>query len=78
MIGGGPIAFRGTLDFTGPGLMMDGRLSCPSCHRQQARGGVHMVHMQVMEAPDIRWSVLAEAPGTITPRRDSRKRLFRS
>ena len=75
---GGAIAYRGSLEFTGPGLMMDGRPSCASFHRQQARGGVHMVHMQVMEAKDIRWSVLAEAPGTITPRRVSRKRLFRS
>lgn len=53
------------MEFTGPGLMMDGRPSCESFHRQQARGGVHMVYMQGLEAPDIRWSVLAEAQGPL-------------
>ncbi|MFQ5944445.1 MAG: SHOCT domain-containing protein [Anaerolineales bacterium] len=57
------ITYRGNLDFTGPGMMMDSRLSCASCHGQQARGGVHMMHMQVMDAPDIRWSVLAGEVG---------------
>ena len=53
------ITYRGGSAFLGPGMMMDTSLSCASCHGQNARGGVHMMHMQVMDAPDIRWSVLA-------------------
>jgi putative membrane protein len=57
------ITYRGGTDFIGPG-MMNTRLSCASCHGQDARGGVHMMHMRVMDAPDIRWSALAgEAEG---------------
>jgi cytochrome c oxidase subunit 2 len=41
------------------GMMMDGYLSCASCHGPDARGGTHVMHMEVMEAPDIRWSALA-------------------
>ena len=41
------------------GGMMGTNLRCASCHGQDARGGVHMMHMQVMDAPDIRWSALA-------------------
>lgn len=40
------------------GGMMGARLMCASCHGQDARGGVHMMHMQIMDAPDIRWSAL--------------------
>ena len=53
------ITYRGGSAFLGPGMMMDTSLRCASCHGQNARGGVHMMHMQVMDAPDIRWSVLA-------------------
>ena len=36
-----------------------GRLVCASCHGPDGRGGVHsMGMMQVMDAPDIRWSAL--------------------
>ena len=36
-----------------------GRLACASCHGTDGRGGVHsMGMMQVMDAKDIRWSVL--------------------
>ncbi|MEE9216343.1 MAG: SHOCT domain-containing protein [Anaerolineales bacterium] len=59
---GEPIAYRGGTGFIGPG-MMGTRLSCASCHGQEARGGVHMMRMQVMDAPDIRWSVLAGEVG---------------
>lgn len=43
------------------GMMMGGgSLTCASCHRPNGRGGVHsMTGMQTMNAPDIRWSVLA-------------------
>lgn len=40
------------------GMMMGGVLSCASCHGPDARGGRHVMHMEVMDAPDIRWSVL--------------------
>jgi hypothetical protein len=36
-----------------------GRLVCASCHGPDGRGGKHsMGMMQVMDAPDIRWSAL--------------------
>jgi hypothetical protein len=40
-------------------MMMGGRLACVSCHGPNGRGGRHtMGMMQVMDAKDIRWSVL--------------------
>ncbi len=41
------------------GMMMGSQLACVSCHGRDARGGVHIMMMQVMEAPDIRWLALA-------------------
>ncbi len=41
------------------GMMMGGRLACVSCHGINAEGGRHMMHMEIMDAPDIRWSALA-------------------
>lgn len=43
------------------GMMMGGGyLTCASCHGPGGRGGVHsMMGMQTMNAPDIRWEVLA-------------------
>ena len=32
---------------------------CFACHGPDARGGLHVMHMQTMDAPDIRWSALA-------------------
>ena len=57
---------RGTaITYTGGpasnGWMMGGggSLACASCHGTDGRGGVHsMGMMQVMDAADIRWSVL--------------------
>jgi mono/diheme cytochrome c family protein len=40
-------------------MMMGGNLACVSCHGTDARGGRHMMHMEIMDAPDIRWSALA-------------------
>jgi len=40
------------------GSMMGGRLACVSCHGEDGRGGLHWMHMQQMEAPDIRYSAL--------------------
>jgi hypothetical protein len=41
------------------GMMMGAYLTCASCHGADGRGGVHTMHMQVMDAPDIRYSALA-------------------
>lgn len=62
---------RGTeLDYSGylggpgrGGMMMAGRLSCASCHGTDARGGVHTMHMDLMDAPNIRWEALGEHGG---------------
>jgi len=44
----------------GGGMMMGSwGLACVSCHGGDGRGGVHVMHMLPMEAPDIRWSTLA-------------------
>lgn len=40
------------------GMMMGGALTCASCHGPTAQGGQHVMHMQVMDAPDVRWSAL--------------------
>jgi mono/diheme cytochrome c family protein len=53
---GTPITYTG-----GPvtGMMMGGGyLACASCHGPDGRGGLHRMHMQIMDAPDIRWSTL--------------------
>lgn len=41
------------------GMMMGQQLACASCHGTEGRGGVHWMHMQRMDAPDIRWETLA-------------------
>ncbi len=54
---GTPISYKG-----GPAtgmMMMGGNLTCVSCHGTDARGGKHVMHMQTMDAPDIRWSALS-------------------
>ncbi|HLF02742.1 MAG TPA: cytochrome c [Anaerolineales bacterium] len=52
-----------TITYTGgptSGMMMGGgHLVCASCHGPNGRGGQHIMHMQTMDAPDIRWSVLS-------------------
>lgn len=40
------------------GTMSSGSLSCASCHATDARGGTHRMHMDVMDAPNIRWVAL--------------------
>lgn len=42
------------------GMMTGGNLACVSCHGTDARGGKHKMHMDIMDAPDIRWSTLAD------------------
>jgi len=42
------------------GMMMGGgtNLACTSCHGTDGRGGIHTMHMDVMDAPDIRYVAL--------------------
>ncbi|MFO8035237.1 MAG: c-type cytochrome [Anaerolineales bacterium] len=42
-------------DFSG---MMSPPLTCASCHGPTGEGGRHVMHMEVMDAPDIRFSAL--------------------
>ncbi len=41
------------------GMMMDSQLSCASCHNSDGTGGEHVMHMQWMDAPDIRFAALS-------------------
>jgi hypothetical protein len=50
------ITYEGGPDFGG--MMMGAYLTCASCHGPEARGGLHRMHMQVMDAPDIRYLAL--------------------
>lgn len=45
------------------GMMMGGNLNCAACHGSDGRGGVHTMHMDVMDAPDIRYSALGDEAG---------------
>ncbi len=58
----------GRIDYRGGPLgggMMTGSwgLACASCHGADGRGGIHVMHMLPMDAPDIRWSTLAAEMG---------------
>jgi hypothetical protein len=50
---GDTITYQGGPNFGG--MMMGSYLTCASCHGPEARGGLHMMHMQIMDAPDIRY-----------------------
>lgn len=45
------------------GMMMGTYLTCASCHGPEGRGGLHPMHMQVMDAPDIRYVALSGETG---------------
>ena len=45
------------------GMMTGSFLTCASCHGPEARGGVHVMHMQTMGAPDIRYVALSSEEG---------------
>lgn len=53
---GGQISYQGGPAFGG--MMMGSYLTCASCHGPTARGGKHIMHMTVMDAPDIRIKAL--------------------
>lgn len=53
------IRYRGGPAFGG--MMMGSYLTCASCHGPEAQGGIHTMHMLVMEAPDIRYVALNSA-----------------
>jgi len=53
---GEPIPYEGGPAFGG--MMMQTPLACVSCHGPEGRGGRHTMHMQVMDAPDIRFATL--------------------
>lgn len=54
---GDRISYTGGPNFGG--MMMGTYLTCAACHGPEARGGEHVMHMQVMNAPDIRYSALS-------------------
>lgn len=51
------ISYSGGIPFGG-GMMMGSTLACVSCHGSDGRGGLHPMHMQVMDAPDITYDAL--------------------
>jgi mono/diheme cytochrome c family protein len=53
------IPYRGG-SFSGGMMMgMSNYLACVSCHGSDGRGGLHTMHMSVMDAPDIRYVALS-------------------
>jgi hypothetical protein len=44
----------------GGGMMMGDSLSCASCHGPDGRGGTQFLHMEVIDAPEIRFEALSE------------------
>jgi Cytochrome c len=57
---GGEISYTGGPNFGG--MMMGAYLTCASCHGLEGRGWLHQMHMEVMDAPDIRYSALNSMP----------------
>jgi cytochrome c553 len=55
-----PITYSGGPNFGG--MMMGNYLTCASCHGPEGYGGVHQMHMETMDAPDIRYSALNSMP----------------
>jgi len=41
------------------GMMGGSYLTCASCHGSDGRGGTHAMHMDVMDAPNIRYEALS-------------------
>lgn len=55
------IAYRG--EPRSGGMMMASSLACADCHGADGRGGPRMFHMQLIEAPDIRFVALVREGG---------------
>jgi hypothetical protein len=53
------IRYSGGQNFGGMMMGTGTNLACASCHGSDGRGGIHTMHMDVMDAPDIRYSALA-------------------
>lgn len=53
------IRYSGGQNFGGMMMGMGNNLACTSCHGSDGRGGTHTMHMEVMDAPDIRFSTLS-------------------
>lgn len=56
-IQGERIAYTGGPSFGG--MMMGYQVTCETCHGSNGRGGTHIMHMEVMDAPDIRFQALS-------------------
>lgn len=54
---GDRISYRGGPRFGG--MMMGSYLTCAACHGPEAGGGVHRMHMQLMDAPAITYTALS-------------------
>ena len=57
---GDQISYTGGPNFGG--MMMGTYLTCAACHGPEAKGGIHQMHMTVMDAPDIRYMALSTMP----------------
>ncbi len=55
--GGEHIRYSGGSSFGG--MMGGSNVTCASCHGPDGRGGTHTMHMDVMDAPDIRYEGLS-------------------
>lgn len=53
------LRYSGVQNFGGMMMGMGTNLACVSCHGSDGRGGIHTMHMAVMDAPDIRYSSLS-------------------
>jgi hypothetical protein len=53
------ISYSGGSNFGGMMMGMGANLACASCHGSGGDGGLHTMHMDVMDAPDIRYSALS-------------------
>ncbi|MES0361125.1 MAG: c-type cytochrome, partial [Anaerolineales bacterium] len=52
------IRYSGGPNFGGMMMGTGNNLACASCHGSDGRGGIHTMHMDVMDAPDIRFVAL--------------------
>ena len=53
------IRYSGGQNFGGMMMSTSTNLGCASCHGSDGQGGIHPMHMDVMDAPDIRYKALA-------------------